>query len=533
MSTRALHVGQDRVALQKIENQLAYSRSQREIASLQLQKVREQLSTAKADAEVARSLRGAEQQLLSRINFFDTEGGRLDTMLRNVSSPPDTSAQLRALRLQSGQMFAAIKALSANITKLTSDSSKLDANGARQLQLLKQQRQNVNMQLHRVRAQIQTIDSHRQAQPADSGRAEYTDLMGEDEKQQLVNIQRMQMHSDNPFIDDYYYVMHTRRLTNLPITMRTPQHPQAGPEPNADPAAAPRPTSLHFEKTLGAVTYGSTRTPRALVSIENTDQLDASVPVSADVAWREASRAVETAYSSVLRLEDIDRLAMEPGMDRRPLFEQRMAILIATLTALGMAGGNSPRDAAIVNYILGSRKGVRLLGRLTPFLAPDQFVLVLSALMRSSVAPEAAMQQSFGNPAIAKISELQLPSALTVIKTFLDVRMASPTTLPLNDFQAILLYFIVRRAEAIVQHPTAPGAKELDMLVDPLVQRLQQGLAGLLGERYNAPVWQLVLTLIQHVSPPTRSDLAVALTTVLDRDGREALPAMVRQRLGV
>ena len=27
------------------------------------------------------------------------------------------------------------------------------------------------------------------------------------EKQQLINIQRMQMHSDNPYLDDYYYMV--------------------------------------------------------------------------------------------------------------------------------------------------------------------------------------------------------------------------------------------------------------------------------------------------------------------------------------
>ena len=45
---------------------------------------------------------------------------------------------------------------------------------------------------------------------------------------------------------------------------------------------------MHFEKTLGSVTYGNMRTPRTLVSIENTEQAEAeTAPTSPDAAWRE------------------------------------------------------------------------------------------------------------------------------------------------------------------------------------------------------------------------------------------------------
>lgn len=119
------------------------------------------------------------------------------------------------------------------------------------MQLLKQQRMDIVQQLHRLKQQISALDQRdRQGTGPDSG---YCNMMTDEEKAQLISVQRTQMHSANPFVDDFYFMVtppcvpslqaYSRRQAHLPppvdMTLLAPAPAPGAAETTDEPPKAP------------------------------------------------------------------------------------------------------------------------------------------------------------------------------------------------------------------------------------------------------------------------------------------------------
>ena len=170
------------------------------------------------------------------------------------------------------------------------------------------------------------------------------------------------MYTDNPYIEDYYFTMYTRRRANLPLPVPMLQPPKAEVGEDALPSSAARPgerTGIVFESTLGGINYSNIRTPRTLISMQGLVAVAGAETIKNQ--WIDTRRHLEAGYSALLRVCDVDRLAENPASDRRcsnpltvppirysnctsqysepcsrSLFEQRKSALSVTMAALGL-----------------------------------------------------------------------------------------------------------------------------------------------------------------------------------------------------
>lgn len=525
--------------MQQLQAQAAMHFQRRGLAIQNLRALHAQMAAVAPRAqgrEAMQPLLFAEHQLRMQIGFHENEMARLQQALAAARPPPTatTSAERRALQLQSGQMYAAIKALSQQITTLASVPPTQTT--GRQLQLLNQQRHVIVMQLHRLRQQIASLGDPEQGDTEQGGPAEYNNLMTEQEKQQLVNIQRIQMHSDNPYIDDYYYMMHVRKRTNIPLpaplaaaaaAAMTPGLPSAPPGSAAAAAttasgATGGRAAIHLDNTLGFISLSNLRAPKALIEV---DQGSLAPSEEAEPAprntWKEALRAVEQGFSALLRVSDIDRSAEDPTSDRRALFEQRKALIAAVMAGLGIA----ERDTTAVGHVLGVRKGVRLLGRLVAVLTQDQVALLISTLLLCPVAPDEKAQGELGNPAVQKMGELSLPAAISVVQALL-ASQPEDKPIALNAFQCILLSFVCQQIDMLLAS-VPPMRPETNKMLDSLCQRICGSLGSTLSARKDQALWTFVGVLASHSTPPSRKLLADAVGPSMERDAATPLAPLI------
>eukprot|EP00047_Mylnosiga_fluctuans_P000616 m.196386 g.196386 ORF g.196386 m.196386 type:complete len:867 (+) comp10085_c3_seq1:39-2639(+) len=509
--------------IQQLEGQMRHHQQGRAMIIGQLQQLRGHVAHNRAvmPREVLANMAQTDQQMCLHIAQHEREILRLGPLLAAAAAAARAeaaSADVRALQLQAGQMHSAIKALTRDISALAAVQ---DKSAARRMQLLKTQRIQIVMQLASMKRQLAALDSNNAAR-TEEGPAGYNDMMSPEEKQLLINIQKMQMHSDNPFIDDYYFMMFVRQRTHLPLPV--PMQPPREREQTAEAPAHPARTtisSIHMENTLGAITYSNVRAPRTLIEVAPND--GEAVPAHTDT-WKEALRAIEGGYTALLRVSDIDRMAENPASDRKALFEQRKAILGSALAALGIGAGLDRSDT-----VLRVGKGARLLARLERVLFPEQFMQLLAYVLTSTAAIPNEAANDLGRSLAARIKDLPLPAIVGAINAVAAAR-ASETPLRVSPFQTALVTCLIFRINHILAAPQSPPPpKELLEAAERLLARLAGTFVNVLGNKCEPAMWQLAALLAAHVSEAARAKLRESLKNAIERDAADAsLAPMVR-----
>jgi len=232
---------------------------------------------------------------------------------------------------------------------------------------------------------------------------EYTGLMTQREKDWVIKIQMLQLHTDNPYVDDYYYTCWSVRKMLIERQRREALHPKNGSGNTDEPALVlPQLAKVetrayepaHFEGALGRLTSSSIHNPRQIITVEHaqasdSDEVHGIVEVK---RFKELLLRIEKGYESLLDIEDTEKKALaQPPESRKALFDERKLLIGQLYRRLKghHVAGDVNVDSCIVDedddslaQIMTVRKGLYLALRLTPLLDKVDAQNVICLLLR-------------------------------------------------------------------------------------------------------------------------------------------------------
>lgn len=221
-------------------------------------------------------------------------------------------------------------------------------------------------------------------------------LMTAKEKDWLIRIQLMQLTTDKPELDDYYYhTFEKRRLAkeramrqdgveresqqvDKNVEMSLPHVPKG--DYNYKPAK--------FEGSLGQVTIGSVYHPREIVQVG-----DSGKPRGLVGSLKETKKkyqlllTIEKGFDQILPIEDLARMALQMPQDVRPqLYERRDKLFQRCYNLLNLKSSkdsNKKYDDDMLLQMLSVRKGRRLLSKMLRILHETQIHEIALAITRN------------------------------------------------------------------------------------------------------------------------------------------------------
>ncbi|XP_076466833.1 uncharacterized protein LOC143298052 [Babylonia areolata] len=207
---------------------------------------------------------------------------------------------------------------------------------------------------------------------------EYAGLMTKKEKDWIIKIQLLQLNTDNPYLDDYYYTYYVLRK----------QHRESGSVegmerfliPNLARIESKAYAPAQFEGSLGRLTTASVHNPRHIIDVsrgssptEDTSKKNVSKELR---KFRQLLMDIEKGYTLLLDIDDIEKKVLAlPDEARMPLFMERQEMI-------GQLYQYFTCDESIEQYlhIMGVRKGRKLLGRVLPLFSKNQAHVALCIL---------------------------------------------------------------------------------------------------------------------------------------------------------
>ncbi|KAL4233028.1 deadenylation-dependent decapping of nuclear-transcribed mRNA [Mactra antiquata] len=297
----------------------------------------------------------------------------------------------------------------------------------------------------------------------------YDGLMTQKEKDWIIKIQLLQLQTDNPYLDDYYY---TSWCMKKKAKERDKNSDEKSDSRLVVPALARYENKTykpaHFEGSLGRLTTSSVHNPRQIIdllakSVSETAGVGNKTTTNVGKELRKSRQLfmdIEKGYNVLLYIDDLEKqiLALPEDM-RKPLLEER-SYRIDLLFHYLLCDGNS---AAFMQY-MNVRKGRSLTKRALPYLDKVQSVGIVSLvcknlqqLMKNDQADE-RLEELFG-PCAQVIETCNLATVVMFIEDIQHEESPS-TTKPIamalqNKFGCSMLCTLLHRGEEIYETTSA------------------------------------------------------------------------------
>ncbi|KAJ8032514.1 Protein PAT1-like 1 [Holothuria leucospilota] len=243
---------------------------------------------------------------------------------------------------------------------------------------------------------------------------EYANLMTQREKDWVIRIQMLQLHTENPMVSDYYYqVMMQRRQSKHKEKEgdKGPEEKSGTADPNENIGRGDagekvgkgdgderstkiedekdKPKSVQqvklepkvykpaqFEGALGRVTSSSVNNPRQLIDVHSlrTEEEEDLSKAKDHGKKRRTLLSIEQMYDLFLKAEDVSiQLNGLPESDTGALLEKRQQLLNDVYKALRIEEETLEQDDhEMLLQIMSIRKGRKLIGRILPLFTPQQ-----------------------------------------------------------------------------------------------------------------------------------------------------------------
>lgn len=218
-------------------------------------------------------------------------------------------------------------------------------------------------------------------------------FMNQKEKDWVIKVQLLQLHTTTPSVDDYYYQQFTKRQAgshdeegvvthsgDTPLTLPTPilsgDHDKRG-----------RDCPINFKDSLGKVSYGSISAPRKTI---DTGVPSLSSPRQEAAGKRQYLLTIEKMFVTVMQLEEMDSSAL--GIDKLSLDESNTvsdrAVLIGDIfkcTGLSLKYDFEEKTEGeqFCQQLLSIKKGKKVLTRCLPYFDDNQSRAVLWCMTKS------------------------------------------------------------------------------------------------------------------------------------------------------
>ncbi|XP_071403013.1 protein PAT1 homolog 2 [Centroberyx affinis] len=215
----------------------------------------------------------------------------------------------------------------------------------------------------------------------------YCNLMTAKEKEWITRLQMIQLQSENPYLEDYYYQEYYRRieakLAEEELGIRSKREPPKLTTPYITKTDAYTPV-VHIEGSLGQVAVSTCYSPRRAISAVHAVQAQGPLEEPKDTRQQRLAvlSKVEKLFIVLLEVEEADRMkATAVGEAEERLIEKTQRKVKHIYSQLQH---HDPQDSGgeFLPFLLVS-KGKKLLARLLPLLDHDSALNILCVVTSS------------------------------------------------------------------------------------------------------------------------------------------------------
>ncbi|XP_076615342.1 protein PAT1 homolog 2 [Chaetodon auriga] len=312
----------------------------------------------------------------------------------------------------------------------------------------------------------------------------YCNLMTAKEKEWITRLQMIQLQSEHPYLEDYYYQEYYRRLeakmAEEELGIRGKREPPKLTTPFITKTDSYTPV-VHIEGSLGQVAVSTCYTPRRAISAVHAVQAQGPLEEQKDIRQQrlEVLSKIEKLFIVLLEVEEMERMKTtilsEPEETRLMEKMQRKVEHIYS-----QLQHHDPLDSGgeFLPFLLVS-KGKRLVARLLPFLKHDTALKILSTVTLNlpslmSRDTEEALPVLYP-PLRNVIGSLTFSQLIGVLKSLTSESLATHECLTLacqNKFGLSLLYALLSHGEKLLSSgvPLEPSIGDFETWTDTIFQ---------------------------------------------------------------
>lgn len=216
----------------------------------------------------------------------------------------------------------------------------------------------------------------------------YVNLMTQKEKEWVIKVQMIQLQSENPHLDDYYYQAYYEKLEHKiaeeeMLGDRLKREPKKLVTPYVQKADAYE-SVVHIEGSLGQVAVSTCYSPRRAIDAVHAALLDEDLKTLGYQKLRVLCRT-EKMFMMLLDVEEVERkMSHLPGEEQARFLEKRNSKVQRIYSMLKAAAECSKGDEMEDEFlqVLSVGKGKKLVSRLLPYLNHEEAMQILLTVAR-------------------------------------------------------------------------------------------------------------------------------------------------------
>ncbi|MEE6467972.1 hypothetical protein FKM82_008123 [Ascaphus truei] len=296
----------------------------------------------------------------------------------------------------------------------------------------------------------------------------YGSLMSQKEKEWVIKLQMIQLQSENPHLDDYYYQAYYEKLER-----KLAEEELLGERIKREPTKLVTPyiqkaetyeSVVHIEGSLGQVAVSTCYSPRRAIDAVSYVMPDEDIKALGYQPLRVLKR-IEKLFVMLLEVEEMERKMPHMPEEQHVRFQEKQHYRLQRIydaLKIGACNNNEEIESEFLQF-LQVGKGKKLTARLLPFLHNDQageillnVVQHLPFLIKNDVTEE-SLPVLYG-PLTVIINRLPFTELIEIIQELtkpLPGTHALPLTLALqNQFGISLLYSLLSQGERLLSSDT-------------------------------------------------------------------------------
>ncbi|XP_078512082.1 protein PAT1 homolog 2 isoform X2 [Lissotriton helveticus] len=297
----------------------------------------------------------------------------------------------------------------------------------------------------------------------------YASLMSAKEKEWVIKLQMIQLQSENPHLDDYYYQAYYEKLERKLadeelLGERIKREPTKLVTPYIQKAETYEPV-VHIEGSLGQVAVSTCYSPRRAIDVISHSVLDEDIKALGYQRLR-VLKGIEKLFMMMLEVEEAEKKMVLVPEDQRSWFLDKQnhrveRIYHALKVEECVNSVDESEDEFLQSLAVG--KGKKLIARLVPYLQSKQAALILMTvaqhltfLIKKDLAEESL--PILHRPLSAVISKLSFSELIGVLQELIKP-LPDSEGMPLtqafhNQFGISLLYSLLSHGERLLSSDT-------------------------------------------------------------------------------